>query len=177
MDAPPPIPPPPPGPAVPAPASGQEYLYPAFMAAICAGALAGVPVLNIGCCLWMVGGGILAVYFFEQKHGRPLTRLGDGSRLGTMTGFFGFFLAFFINLFSQILIFRGLGGMFDAYRRQLERYPWPPGPQAAETKAWALSSTGMAFFFIFGAILFFFAFVILSTLGGVIGVKAFRKKD
>ena len=68
--------PPPAGVGV-APPTGQEFLYPAFMAAICSGVLSGVPVLNIGCLLWMTGGGTLAVYFFEQKHGRPLLRTAD----------------------------------------------------------------------------------------------------
>ncbi len=120
-----------PAPGAPPP-SGKEFLYPAFMAAICSGALSGVPVLKVGCLLWMVGGGMLAVYFFEQKHGRPLLRAADGARLGMMTGFFGFFFGFFVNLFSQLLIFRGFGGVIKAYRSQIEKSPMPPGPDSAQ---------------------------------------------
>ena len=164
-------------PALQAPPTGQELLYPAFMAAICAGVLSGVPVLNTGCCLWMAGGGVLAVYFFELKTGRPLTRLGDGARLGTITGFFGFFLAFFVNLLSQILIYRGIGGTLERYRQEIEKMPVSPDPQSKEMLAWALTPAGMAALFLTGTILFFLFFVLLSTAGGAVGVKALRKEN
>jgi hypothetical protein len=164
-------------PAGVAPPTGQELLYPAFMAAICAGVLSGVPVLNTGCCLWMSGGGVLAVYFFELKTGRPLTRLGDGARLGTITGFFGFFVAFFVNLFSQILIYRGISGVLERYHEEIARMPVSPDPQSKEMLAWALTPAGMAGLFITGTILFFLFFVTLSTAGGAVGVKALRKEE
>jgi hypothetical protein len=155
-----------------APPAGQELLYPAVMSAICSGVLSGVPLLNAGCCLWMAGGGILAVYFFELKHGRPLVRLGDGARLGLITGFFGFFVAFFVNLFSQILIYRGFAKLLDKYREQMAATPIGSDPQAKDFLVWAMTPMGMAVLFLMGTVFFFFIFVTLSTAGGAIGVKA-----
>ncbi len=173
-----PSPPPPPpysGPTGVVPPTGHEFLYPAFMAAICSGVLSGVPVLNLGCPIWMIGGGVLAVYFFEQKHARPLMRLADGARLGMMTGFFGFFFYFFVNLLSQLLIMRGPQRMIEAYRQVVEKYPMPPGPEAEQLKAYVSTAGGMAVLFVMGAIFSFVAFVLLSTAGGAIGIRAFRK--
>ncbi len=171
-----PEPPPPPVMGV-APPSAQEFMYPAFMAAICSGVLSGVPLLNIGCCLWTAGGGVLADYFFELKHGRPLTRVADGARLGLITGFFGFFIAFFVNLLSQVLIHRGLSNQVDNYREQLARSPMATDPQSKEFLAWAMTPGGIAVLFLMGTILFFIFFVILSTAGGAIGVRALKKQQ
>jgi hypothetical protein len=168
-------PPPAPSPQGTVPPTGQEFLYPAFMAAICAGVLSGVPLLNLGCLIWIVGGGMLAVYFFEQKHGRPLVRLADGARLGMITGFFGFFFYFFVNMLSQLLIMRGPRGVLEAYRQVIEKYPMPPGPEAEQLKAFASTPGGMAVLLVIGAIFSFIAFVLLSTAGGALGVRAFRK--
>lgn len=163
-------------PAGVAPPTGHEFLYPAFFAAICSGVLSGVPVLDLGCLLWMTGGGALAVYFYSEKHGRPLVRPSDGARLGMITGFFGFFFGFFVKIFSQLLIFRGLSHVVDAYKDQIEHYEMPPGPEAAQLKSWAMTSEGMAFFFVLGAIFYFIIFVLLSTVGGAVGVKALKKE-
>lgn len=160
-----------------APPTAQELLYPAFMAAICSGVLSGVPLLNIGCCLWTAGGGLLAVYFFELKHGRPLIRLADGARLGLITGFFGFFVSFFVNLFSQLLIHRGISRLLDNYREQLSKTPIGSDPQSKDFLAWAMTPGGIAVLFLMGTIMFFFFFVILSTAGGAIGVKTLRNKS
>lgn len=160
----------------PAPALGQELLYPAFMAGICAGVLSGVPLINACCCLWMVGGGMLAVYFFLLKHGRPLTNPRDGARLGLLTGFFGFFVGFFVNVFSQILIHRGVQAFIVRYREALEKSAAKADPQAKEALAWATSPGGMATLFIVTTVIFFLLFIVLSTAGGILGVRAQRAR-
>ncbi len=147
------------------------------MASICSGVLSGVPVLNLGCPIWMIGGGVLAVYFFDLKHARPLVRLADGARLGMITGFFGFFFYFFVNLLSQLLIMRGPQRMLEAYRQAIEKYPMPPGPEADQLKVFVSTPGGMAALFVLGAIFSFITFVLLSTAGGAIGVKALKKES
>ena len=157
--------------------TGQELLYPAFMAGVCSGALSGVPLINICSCLWMLGGGMLAVYFFRLKNGWALPNPGDGARLGMLTGFFGFFLAFFINVFSQLLIHRGVQGFLARYREQVQRSPAASDPQSRELMAWALTPTGMAALFIAGTIVFFAFFVGLSTVGGALGVRVAKSEE
>jgi hypothetical protein len=165
----------PPGPPEIAPAAGHEYLSPAFMAAICAGVLTGVPVLNLLCCLWMIGGGALAVHFFRLIHGRPLVRLGDGARLGTITGFFGFFVAFFVNLFSQLLIHRGASGFLARFRESLER-SLPSDPQQRAALEWAKTAGGTAIILALASILVFVVFVLCSTAGGALAAKGQRDR-
>ena len=165
--------PPEPAPLPPGLASptGEELLYPAFMAGICAGALSGVPLINVFCCLWMVGGGMLAVYFFYLKTGRGLPSPADGARLGLLTGLFGFLVAFFVNVLSQLLIHRGVQGAMARYREQIQKSPLGSDPQSKELLAWALTPAGTAGLFLTGMIIFFAVFLALSTVGGVLGVR------
>ncbi len=164
-----------PGPSLPAPFTAQELAYPAIMAGICAGVLSGVPLINICCCLWMAGGGMLAVYFFYLKAGQPLTNIRDGTRLGMLTGFFGFLVALFVNIFSQLMIHRGIHGVISRYREQIEKSPMASDPQSRDLLAWALTPTGMVGLFLTGMLIFLIAFLMLSAVGGALGVRLMRR--
>ena len=153
-----------PGAGPPSNAAG-DYLKPAFWAGICAGVLSGVPLLSAGCCLWMAGGGTLAVYFFQLQNSFPLRRPGDGARLGMLAGFFGFLVASIVNVSSQLLLFRGWEKFTTVLRRQLEQ-TLPKDPQGKEALAWAMTTDGLITMIVLGALMFLTLFVLLSMAGG-----------
>jgi len=154
-----------------------DYLYPAFWAGVCSGILSGVPLLNSACCLWMTGGGMLAVYFFYLKNGFPLKKAGDGARLGLFTGIIGSLISTAVNFGSQLLINRGVSNMMEAVRKgilEMERSlppTTPPDPQAKEAIAWAMTTEGTVSLMILGSLMMCVLFVLLSTAGGALGVR------
>ena len=163
-----------PGTTVPSPTLKADFLKPAFWAGFCSGVLSGVPLLNLGCCIWMAGGGTLAVYFFQLQNGFPLKRPGDGGRLGLLAGLFGFLFSSAVNLLSQLLLFRGWDKFTKALREQLQR-SMPNDAQGKEAFAWAMTTDGTITLIVLGSLMFLTAYLLMSMAGGAAGVRAFHK--
>src|SRR5205823_9286446 len=51
-------------------------------------ALPIVSAANICCCLWVVSGGLVAAYVFQQQHSAPISA-ADGALAGLLAGIFG----------------------------------------------------------------------------------------
>src|SRR4030042_4234106 len=58
---------------------------PALIGGIAAGVLTAVPLANCLCCLWIIGGAMLAAYLFG-KDSPAILKPGDGAVLGILTG-------------------------------------------------------------------------------------------
>ena len=69
------------------PVPGPQMVAPAFWAGIAAGVLVGVPGTSNCACLWMLGCGALAVFFFHKQFGRTVFP-NEAARLGALSGFF-----------------------------------------------------------------------------------------
>ena len=161
--------------STPPAAPPADYLQPAFWAGVCSGVLTGVPVLSAGCCLWMAGGGTLAVFFFQQMNGFSLQRPADGARLGMITGLFAFLVWSVVSLLSNVLISRGFWNFVNTFNEQFQK-SMPNDPQTREFVAWASTTDGMITMFIFVALAFLTAHVLLGALGGATGVRSFNKE-
>ena len=168
-----------PEPSPPSAPVQADYLYPAFWAGVCSGVLSGVPLLSEACCLWMTGGGTLAVYFFQLKNGFPLKKAGDGARLGLFTGVFGGLISVAVNFGSQLLLSRGVSTMLQAFREQIKQMQqnMPSDPQAKEAVAWAMTTEGTVSLMIVGALAVCVLFMLLSTAGGALGVRSLNQEN
>src|SRR3954467_3157234 len=92
-----------------------------FKAAALMGLLAGLPTsvryLSVLCCLWIVGGGALAVMLYQKwKPGATVTS-GMGARLGAVAGLFAFAFWFLFNAAAQAA--KGMGEFRTELIRQL----------------------------------------------------------
>src|SRR5262245_1265280 len=55
------------------------------------GVLSALPLISLGnacCCLWVILGGVVAAYVFQQNHAAPITP-GDGALVGLLAGLMG----------------------------------------------------------------------------------------
>ena len=55
------------------------------------GVLSALPIISAGnvcCCLWVVSGGAIAAYLFQQERAAPITP-GDGALVGLLAGIAG----------------------------------------------------------------------------------------
>lgn len=81
----------------------KDFFISSLLGGIFIGLLSGLPYVRYGncfCCMWKIGGGILAgVIFFEKT--KKIT-LGDGFLLGLISGGIGFFIAGTIFLLEYI---------------------------------------------------------------------------
>ena len=119
-----------------------------------------VPFLRfLGCCncLWPVGGGLLAAMLYIKGSPTRATAL-DGAILGALAGVVGGIIYLIIGLPISYFV-NGVDAM-DMQVRQIN----PDFPLS-----------GLVLLVI-GGIVGFFIFVVLSTIGGLIGVPIFEKR-
>lgn len=112
-----------------------------------------------GCCncLWPIAAGVLATMFYVKNSPTPAT-MADGAILGALAGVIGGLIYLVVGLPLSVLI-NGLAAM-DAQVRQFN----PDFP-----------ISGVILLVISG-IIGFVIFVVLATIGGVIGVPIFEKR-
>lgn len=113
----------------------------------------------IGCCncLWPIAAGVLATMFYVKESPTPAT-IADGAIVGALGGVVGGLIYLVIGLPLSILI-NGVAAM-DAQVRQMSP-DFPIG--------------GMVLVLISG-VFGFVIFVVLATVGGVIGIPIFEKR-
>jgi hypothetical protein len=157
----------------PVPAKAQ----PAFYAGLAIGVLSALPIVNIGncvCCMWVIGGGALAVYLMQQNYPYSVST-ADGALVGLIAGAIGGLVAAVLS----IPLSMAMGGV---QQRILERVA--ENPDIPEQTRDMIRSIGLnagrggavAIRFVlalFGACIY----AVFGMLGGLLGVALFKKKD
>ncbi len=160
-----------------APVSGPQMVGPAFWAAVAAGALVGVPGTSNCACLWMLGCGALAVFFFHKQFGRT-TFPNEAARLGALSGLFGCLVASLVAMVSFALIRRSTLGVVDHLRENLERSaPMLKPEDAAQIQELINSPGGAAVLLAMLATVYLFSFLALSTLGALLAGSLARRRS
>jgi hypothetical protein len=148
-------------------------LQPAFLGGLFIGVLSALPLINIAncCCLWVLGGGVLAAYLMQQNYPYAITA-ADGALVGLMAGVIGGVIGAIISI--------PMDAMMAPFARQvMERIAANPD-MPPETRDFLESmSTGGITVFRIVLRLFFGVIVggIFAMLGGLLGVALFKKKD
>src|SRR2546423_14961206 len=75
----------------------------ALIGGVVAGLLSAIPVVNYCCCLWAIGGGILAVYLYVKGTSATVTP-GGGASLGAVAGGIAAAIYLVISLPLNLLI-------------------------------------------------------------------------
>ena len=142
------------------------------------GVLSSLPLVSAGnvcCCLWVIGGGVLAAYLFQQNQAAPITP-GDGALVGLLAGLIGAVVQaivsvpinFLIGPMERAMVQRFVdmaGNMPPELRDMFDRYGNPDAPAAA-------------FFIVakmFALMVWLCIGAVFSTLGGLLGALIFKK--
>jgi uncharacterized protein YqgC (DUF456 family) len=148
-------------------------LQPAFYGGLLIGVLSALPIVSAGnccCCLWVVAGGMLAVYLRQQNSPYAVTS-AEGALVGLLAGVIGAVIGVLISI--------PLDAMMGPFQRQLvERLinsqpDLPPEMRDAVERASAggRGVAGLAIKFLFMLI----TGTIFGMLGGLLGVAVFKK--
>lgn len=148
-----------------------EYLGPALIGGVLAGFLSGIPYLNCLCCLWIIGGAILAAHTLVKRTDVTLTA-GDGAIVGALTGI----VAAVVDALMDIPL-RAYNLEFA--RRLMDRLAdlideMPAGWESMFDRGPEGLSAGM---FLLGLFLSAVVFSVLGVLGGIIGISLFGRKS
>jgi hypothetical protein len=144
------------------------------------GVLSALPIVAAGnacCCLWVVSGGVIAAYLFQQNHSAPMTP-ADGALVGLLAGLIGAFVQFVVAIPVTILIgpmeremlrriLEGAGSMPPQMRDAFDRY----STGNREFGGLGLMIAGRIFFLMMALCIG----AMFSTIGGLIGAMVFRQ--
>src|SRR5215213_3170509 len=75
----------------------MNKLKPALLGGLIVGVLAAIPLLNDCCCIWGIGGGVLAGFLYIKSSPIPV-KVGEGAVIGVLTGIVGAVLYFIIGV-------------------------------------------------------------------------------
>ena len=156
----------------------SPYTQPALIGGVVMGVLSALPIISAGnacCCLWVVGGGVLAAYLFQQNQSTPITP-ADGALIGLLAGLAGALVQFLVKIPIDFLVAPMEQAMVQ---RMLDMGTLPPEMRDMLERYGRGSGMGGAFFFITRIVgLMFWVFVggIFSTIGGLIGALIFKKQ-
>ena len=143
------------------------------------GVLSALPIIQVGnacCCMWVVSGGLVAAYVFQQNHPAPMTA-ADGALAGLLAGLLGAVVYFVLSVPLDLImapmersiaqrVLDMSGNMPPELRDMFDRVN---GNRAA---------TGVAFFLfrLIGFVFMLFIGAIFSTIGGLLGSVLFVRK-
>jgi len=144
-------------------------MQPALLGGLFIGVLSALPIVQLCncCCLWIVGGGVLAAYLQQQNQPAPLNVTG-GARVGLIAGIVGAFVWLLISQALDAVMAPLQQRLADELLRSASDIP--PNVRAWLESARAEGSGG----YMFGFMLLLICGSIASALGGAVGAAYFR---
>ena len=143
------------------------------------GVLSALPIVSAGnfcCCLWVISGGAVAAYLFQQNQTTPITP-GDGALVGLLAGLVGAFVQLMVAIPVGVLIapmeramlqrvIEIAGSMPPEMRDAIERYSNTQGEGGIVLLA-VKQVVSLMVWLCVGAV--------FSTIGGLLGALVFKK--
>ena len=151
-------------------------LQPALFGGLFIGVMSALPIINLGncvCCMWVLGGGALAVYLMQQNHPYQVN-VADGALVGLLAGVVG-------GIVGGLLLIP-IMMMFGPFQQQfLQRIiaSNPDVPQQTRDMIERMAAGGavmgaaLVIKIVFGVCID----AVFGMLGGLLGVALFKKKD
>ena len=152
----------------------------ALLSGLTAAVLTAAPVLGLGCCLWMLGCGALAVILYQRRVPGALVTPGMGMRIGAAAGTIGFVAT---AVWSVLRFAHNSGEFRTALQEQMDKsMASNPDPRAQEMMHQFMNNLntpeGLATFFVMVMLIFAIVFVLFSAAGGALGASmTARRRD
>ncbi len=159
-------------------APGVDWSH-ALPAAGWAGVLLAVAWLvpYLGYFLWIIGAGVIAVAFYRRRVPGAVLTPANGARIGAVCGLFGF-AGFAALMAIGLLLLRGSTKFREMLQQSMQQAAAAnPDPKAQEILAWMTSPAGLALMVTIVMVVFLVGFIALSSAGGALGAKLFRRDD
>jgi hypothetical protein len=152
----------------------------ALLSGLIAAVLSSAPYISMGCCLWLLGAGVLAVWLYQRRIPGAFVTPGMGMRIGAVSGAIGFVAT---TIWSVFRFAKDSGEFRTAMAEQLEKsIASNPDPRAQEIMRQFMANLntpeGLATFFVLMMIITAIVFVVFGAAGGALGASMFaRRRD
>jgi len=150
----------------------------ALLCGVGAAILSAIPLVSIGCCLWLLGAGALSVSLYQKRLPGIVITPGMGMKVGALAGAFGFVVNAIVTTVSFVTL-RSTGdfrkAMEDQMQRQMASNP-DPKVQAMMQQMfdWMSSPQGAATLIVVALLFIGIVFVVFCAAGGALGASMFR---
>ena len=148
-------------------------LQPAVLGGLFIGVLSALPIIsagNICCCMWVIGGGMLASYLMQQRFPYMIT-IADGAVVGLLAGIIGGAITVFLQIPIEMM-------MAPFQQRILERFLEGAGgdlPFNTQEFMARWGSPTNPFVIAFRLVLGVMVGMVFGLIGGIIGAAVFKK--
>ena len=152
----------------------------AILSGLIAAVLTAVPVVSLGCCLWLLGAGALSVSLYQRRVPAAFVTPGMGMRIGAVSGVVGFVATTFWMVFRFA---KDNQEFRTALQEQMDKsIASNPDPRAQDIMRHFMNTLntpqGLATFFVLILLVMAIAFVAFSAAGGALGAAMFaRRRD
>jgi hypothetical protein len=135
-----------------------------------AGLLSGIPWTGCLCCLWILGGAMLAVYLYARTQSGPTTP-GDGALIGAFSGLVASVVYMIGNVAFRSVNIEIVRRIFGRLSQLMEDFP-AEMQDLINREAGPISAPQFVLSLAFSAVVF----AGLGAVGGVLGSALFGKK-
>jgi hypothetical protein len=147
-----------------------SMFMPALIGGGLAGILTGIPFINCLCCLWIIGGALLAAFLLSKDSKVPLSS-GDGAIVGALAGIIAAVVDFFVSIPFQAMSDQFVRNIIEKFSEYADEMP--QGWESFLEGGGLESSLAMN---ILGLLIAAVVFSLLGALGGILGMSMFGKK-
>lgn len=147
----------------------------ALLAGVGAAVLTAIPFVSIGCCLWMLGAGVLSVAMYRKQVPGILVTPGMGLKIGALAGIFGFMINAVVTVLSFSL-FRSNPDFRRAMQEQMDKQMANnPDPKVQAMVQhfmdWMSTPQGAATFVVLILLVLGVVFIVITAAGGALGAS------
>jgi hypothetical protein len=167
--------------------SWKDAILAALLVAVPAGLLSSVSVLSWGCCLWVVGGAVLAIVVYHRRAPAFLLETRSGIRIGAIAGLIAAYSSViataFWRIFARYVLHQGyaIDQFYDSVIQQSAALVQANPDAEAQWRTYVhflMSPDGRAAYTLMNAATLSLGIILFSAIGGALGVRllASRKK-
>ncbi len=147
-------------------------LQPAVLGGLVIGVLSALPIINMGnvcCCMWVIGGGIVAAYLTQQSYPYAIT-IADGALVGLLAGVIGGIVTVVLSVPIDMM-------MAPIQQQFLERFLEGAGDLPVDTRDWIerFGSPASPIFVGIRLVVFVMVGMVFGLVGGILGAAIFKK--
>jgi zinc-ribbon domain len=160
--------------------SCRDAILAALFVAVPAGLLSAVSVLSWGCCLWVVGGAVLAIAVYQRRAPAFLLETRSGVRIGAVTGLIAAYSCVIATaiwrVFARFVLHQGsaIDQFYDSVIQQSTALVQTNPEAQAQWRNYVhflLSPDGRAAYTLMNAATTSAGIILFSAIGGALGVR------
>jgi zinc-ribbon domain len=160
--------------------SWRDAILAALLVAVPAGLLSAISVLSWGCCLWVVGGAVLAIAVYQKRAPAFLLEMRAGVRIGAVAGLIAAYSSVIATaiwrVFARYVLHQGyaIDQFYDTVIQQSTLLVQTSPEAQAQWRSYVrflLSPDGRAAYTLMNAATTSLGIILFSAIGGALGVR------